>query len=127
MSAADRRVIVGGLDAYSRYSINLTPYDRLGPGAEKWNDSVCTDPGVPTASPKLTLDSFTNTSVTLNFSTGGISPVLDHPFACPGSYSPSEHLHGPFHGYLLSLEALSSKIAINVTINNQTEVDFYSF
>ncbi|KAM7536152.1 hypothetical protein Aperf_G00000090774 [Anoplocephala perfoliata] len=121
VSATDQRLIVGGLNAYSRYSINLTPYDRLGPGAEKWNDSICTDPGVPTASPKLTLGSFTNISVTLNFSAGEISPVLDHPFACPGSYSPSEHLHGPFHGYLLSLEALSSKAALNRTIDNQTE------
>lgn len=122
VSAIERRLTIDGLDPYSKYFVSLTPYDQLGAGVETWNESICTDSGVPTATPTLTLDSFTNTSVSLNFSAGEISPIPDGPFTCPGTFSPRKHLNGPFKGYRLTLEALSFKSIINMTMNNQTEV-----
>ncbi|VUZ48920.1 unnamed protein product [Hymenolepis diminuta] len=121
VSAVERRLTIDGLDPYSKYFVSLTPYDKLGAGVETWNESICTDSGVPTATPTLTLDSFTNTSVSLNFSAGEISSIPDGPFTCPGTLSPRKHLNGPFKGYRLTLEALSFKSIINMTVNNQTE------
>ncbi|KAM3177321.1 hypothetical protein ACTXT7_004786 [Hymenolepis weldensis] len=121
VSAIERRLTIDGLDPYSKYFVSLTPYDQLGAGVEMWNESICTDSGVPTATPILTLDSFTNTSVSLNFSAGEISPIPDGPFTCPGTLSPRRHLNGPFRGYRLTLEALSFKSIINMTMNDQAE------
>ncbi|VDO05974.1 unnamed protein product [Rodentolepis nana] len=121
VSAIERTFTIDGLDPFSKYFVSLTPYDQLGKGIETWSEIICTDPGIPTATPIFTLDSFTNTSVSLNFSVGEISPIPDGPFTCPGAFSPRGHLNGPFRGYLLTLEALSFKSTINLTMDNQTE------
>ncbi len=121
MSAISGSATINGLLPYSMYNVTIVASNPLGNGTTSVNGSACTSPGSPTIKPNVTLTSNGNTTASLNL----VIPQMNidkSADACPESHLPREYLHGPFHGYRLTVETLNPpKVVKTVSIDNKTK------